>query len=1054
MPLQTNPFEVRNFTGGLTDHQNTDVPNTYLAMDNLLFNADGEIFTRYGSAVYNSARLPSGNQRVSKVINYNNDETLIILSGTRAFYDNTGAWAEILSPSGSAAIPGASAASNFQVAEWKRQTFIASDSQIQPVKIIKDDNLGWRSITAGLPKMTGLVAYNAGSILTQACALANALRTSFDNHYKNIGGSFHPTVQVGGNLSALDAAAAASDLPTLLLLTNALITAFVDHYNDAWFKNIAHRKADAQNVYINTSQSDETLVTTQSATDLETAVARLNDLRQRLDTHMAGVRVHNGRDGVNQVPAGNPFIENVVTGPYVALDKQYLYTAANNIKAKYLAHLAAGGTATTAHSTGADSANNFFSFSGGAAATTADSLSLLLLDLFNDYCGHHADSVKNAGWSYHVAKESADHSLNGDIYTGAFPPFRDYYYSFPPANWSGAVLALNTFANIFNAHVDDWTTHYTTDPNAGGATPANSHDVNEVPNTQPIALANYNYAIVYSYTYTINGVTFQMRSEPYLFSAQGIISIDLEPATIANISPLSAALNPGTNYDFANITIEIYRTLNNGTTYFLTGTLANTGSAGLSYTDSTKDADLVNRATLYTSGGVNSNSLPPRAKFFTISNNFGYYGNFPGNSNRIVQSQPSIIDGVWGANYVDLPYDVAGLAHFRGIPIAWTSNQTYRLEGQFDSLGNGQLSAVPIATNIGLSGSYSPVVYDNGVVFAAQDGFYLTDGYKVQKINTYWRDTYLNLIRTPAIASNIHGVYERNQRRLWWATNTNSADNDSCYVLDANFPVTANAIFTSMNAKAQSVNFAPSSIGYFKGQVIRGDSRGYVFKHDPTYRSDPKVNTGAAPSTWTTAWVTYSYQSPYFDFGTLISRKWNPRVNVKCRNNGNLSLQVNLFTDNATSEISSLSPLYYRGGTDVIEQRGHVPAGYLRCRNRSVQFTNAFVVIQNSDTKGLATLDRVAKTLTLGANWTGDLVDQVVTFPGDGYTAGFTVTAQAGAVLTLSDPGGTLPASGATKWEVRGYPKDELFQLVSYALQVAALGKNQPVMGLSNGANS
>lgn len=1042
MPLNTNPFEVRNFSGGLTDHQNTGAPNTYLAMDNLLLNGDGEVFTRYGSVVYNAAQLPSGNQRVAKFINYSDDTALLAFSGTRAFYDNAGTWAEILSPAGGVALPGASASSNFQASEWKRQIFVTSDSQIQPIKIIKDDTLGWRSITAGLPKMASPANYVVATALANAITQANAIRTALLGHVGDA--TAH---KVADTISQGLVGAACTDLPSLLALTSQLILGYQNHFNDYQGAGKYHLPESRFTI---TTVADQTLAITVPPKILDSAVVILNDLATKLTAHHGKMDIHTGISAVGEVTTAFGF--GVTSGPYADLDRALFYSQANNLRASLLTHY----NDSAASPAGAHKASDTSDYNdlnlNFPVCNDPYSLRTLIYGIARGYALHEGDAATVTP-TYHVHKEVKSHALSYPTSTGSVYDY-DYYFGLPAGNWGKAVTRLSEILTQVTSHMNEATqdntvAHYAGTTNYISNPGSNFWSKLADGSLSNLILANYNYAFTYTYTYTINGVTFLMESEPLFVNASNVLSTKFEGLLIQGIVPLTN--DATTNYDLANIKINIYRTTDTGTTYFLVDTVAN---ATTSYTDYTLDTQLASRPALYTTGGVNSNSLPPKAKFVTISNNTGYFANFPGNSNRIAQSQPSIIDGVWGLSFVDLPYDVAGLANFRGVPLAWTTNQTYRLEGQFDSLGNGQIVAVPIATNIGLSGSFSPIVYDNGVVFAAQDGFYLTDGYQVQKINTYWRDTYLNLVRTNGIANQMHGVYERNQRRLWWATNTNSADNDSCYVLDANFPITGNALFSSMNAKAQSANFAPSSLGYFKGQIIRGDTRGYVFKHDPAYRSDPKVNTATAPNTWTTAWVTYSYQSPYYDFGSLMFRKWNPRVNVKCRNNGNLSLQANLFTDNATAEKSALSPLYYRGGSDVIEQRGHVPAGYLRCRNRSLQLTNAFVVMQNSDTFGTATLDRVAKTLTLGANWTGDLVDQVVTFPGDGYTAQFTVASQAGAVLTLSDPGGTLPASGVTKWEVKGYPKDELFQLISYNLHVALLGKNQPVMGASNGANA
>jgi hypothetical protein len=1047
MPLVTQPFEVRDFSGGLTDEHNTIIPNQYTKMDNLLFTPEGLPFSRYGSVVYNNAQLPSGNQRVSALINYANDDTLLAISNTRLYRDNAGAWTEVVGAGGNAALAGSSTASHYQYSEYKRQGLLSSDAQIQPVKVFRDDNRGWMAVTAGLPKMAAVTNYVPATALASAITLANAIRTALLAHFAS---TF--THKVADTVSAaILSSGACVDLPTLVTLTNQMIRAYQNHFNDYQGASLYHT-AEVGTTW--TTVSDQTLASSLSSLALEDSVVLLNDLKTKYNAHWGKLDIHKANTDANNV--SSPFLYGVTSGPWVDLDRNVFYTTANNLKTALLNHIqdfsTVGGQSSKAHK--AVDSNNFNDVTAAANATTPETLAHLLLVLRGDYGNHELDAAL-ATPVFHPHTEAASHKLNPFV-TGFWviaSGNEDEFYGWAGGNWPKAATLLNELQTKFLAHILDaatgagettnahiaGTTNYTTN-SAGG------FYVSYAVQNGPITLANYNYAIVYAYTYVINGLTFQTRSEPFYFSAANVISTDYEAALVQGL--VSLANTGSTNYDTANITVEIYRTINNGTTYYLSGTVAN---GATTYTDGVRDADLISRQRLYTNSGVNPTTQPPAAKFCHIVNGAALYGNFPGSAQRIVQSTPGAIDGAFGSNNVDLPFDVQGISSFRGIPVAWTSNQTFRLEGQFDLNGNGSITAIPIASNIGLSSSFSPVVFDEGIVFAAQDGFYLTDGYRVQKISKNWRTTYLNLLRTSTTQSSILGVFERNQKRLWWVANQNSADNDSFFVLDVNFPVTQNSRFSTAS---NGVDFAPTAVGYFKGQIIRGDSRGYVFKHDPTYTNDPKVNTGASPTTWTTRWIPYTHQSPFYDFGTLMMRKWNPRVNVKAKNLGNLSLQVSLFTDDNAGASSNLTPLRYRGGSDIIEQRGHTPAGYLRCRNRSLQLTNAKVVIIGSDSFGLATLNQAAKTLTLGSAWPYDLVDQVVTFVNDNYTAEWAVSAQSGTVLTLLDPGGTLPASGALKWEVRGYPKDEKFQLISYALHVATLGKNQPVIGASTGANA
>ena len=1075
MSLQTSPFEVRDFSGGLNDDHNTTIKGCYLTMDNLLLSPEGHPTTRYGSVIYNpgsTAQLPSGNQRVAALINYNTDDTLLAISGNRLFYDNAGTWTEILGPTGNSAIGGATNASHFQYAEWKRIGFLTSDSQIAPVKIYRDDNRGWQAVTAGLPTPVPAVPYNPATALASAITLANAIRTSMINHYA---GPAHTSVDT---VSGTGIAAAATTLPTLITLTNTLITAWGLHYKDAWVNGLYHRKdtsgASTSPPFGFSTQFDETLLTTAPVTDIVSATAMLNDIKLKMNTHVfhASTHLYTGTSGEFTTAS---YVYDIVNDAYVSLDKNLFYTYAEKFRSKMNAHFASGGTPTTAHSTAADTSDQIAT-SGGShptpTATDPESFALLLVALRASYCQHDDDDEGTSPpLAYHVAAAATSHELDQNTYAwhgaAVASGLTDVFFGVPAGNWTKAATALTSLQTAYNQHVNDWSIHYTTNPNAGSPSTANSID----PNLQPggildgsgLTFGTYAYAIVYKTSYVVNGLQFDVRSDPYETPATGytIIAIDIEPALLQNIPPLVNTAT--TNYDTANVTIEIYRTLNNGNTFYLVGSIPNTGSTPLSFLDTVTDTQLLYQSKsnpadgdvgqlLYTTGGVNPDTAPPNAMFVTIANSAAYYANYPGgNSNSIVQSTPGTPDGVWGGNFVNLPKDVLGISQFRDIVVAWTATTTYRIEGQFDESGNGGLTAIAIANNVGLAAGFSPIAFDQGILFWSQDGIYLTDAYQVVKINTLWRSSYLNLIRSASTQSTILGTFDRNQKRVWWATNANSSDNDTCRILDVNFPLGSNAIFSTAS---NGTNFAPTALAYFKGQLIRGDSRGYVFRHDAAYTSDPKINTAVSPSQWTTRWIPYTYQSPFYDFGTLMYRKWNPRVNVKAKNLGNLSLQINLFTDDNTTESSAMSALFSRSANGIIEQRGHVPAGYLRCRNRSVQMVNAFVAITNSDTLGNATLNTSALTLTLDAgNWPYDLVDQYVTLANDGYVTQYLITAQSTNVLTITDPGSHLPVSGDYQFEIMGIPKTEQFQLISYALHVAQLGKNQPVIGATNGSN-
>jgi hypothetical protein len=442
--------------------------------------------------------------------------------------------------------------------------------------------------------------------------------------------------------------------------------------------------------------------------------------------------------------------------------------------------------------------------------------------------------------------------------------------------------------------------------------------------------------------------------------------------------------------------------------------------------------------------------------------NVTLYANTPDNPSRIYQAKPSVIDGVSGFTYLDLPSECMGVSSHLGVKLAWTADRTYRVEGSFDATGNGSMSYIPISSDTGLKASFSPVQTDYGVVFFGGDGIYKTDGYTVTRISSKWRTTYATFVSTSAKCGVIQGTYDIKTKRVWWTINANSSDCDSILVLDLNFALNDNAVFSIFNGASSASlgnTFRPSALVSFSDVMIQGDTKGIVMKYDESYTYDMRVNEGAAYSTWGKMWIPYSYISSEMDFGTIKTRKWIPQMNFKAMNKGtNLSLQFVSVNDDGRVT-SDLRPVRYRGSGKTIEEKRKFPAGSLRCGTKRIQFKNAKVVITNSDTLGQATLNTTANTLTLlSGTWpgsgAGDYAEQYISFDNDSYVTEWAIASTSSGVMTISDTGNTLPANGTYKWMIRGYPKDEKLELVSYSLDVALLGPSQQSAKGDSGDNA
>lgn len=152
MSLPTQPLEVENFTGGITDYFIDGRTDQAEAMDNLFLNPNGKPFTRWGSNIFIPEQIPLGAFRISK-INFLQD-TMLTFAQRRLYFDNgANAYSELLGPSGGVPFDVGDANSIITTAEWQDHLFVTNDAYSSPQKIYKDDNGDLQLRNAGLPAM-------------------------------------------------------------------------------------------------------------------------------------------------------------------------------------------------------------------------------------------------------------------------------------------------------------------------------------------------------------------------------------------------------------------------------------------------------------------------------------------------------------------------------------------------------------------------------------------------------------------------------------------------------------------------------------------------------------------------------------------------------------------------------------------------------------------------------------------------------------------------------------------------------------------------------------
>ena len=1065
---------VNQFTGGFSDDPTKASENQYEVCNNFFLTGEGLLITRDGSEIVNATVVRPSVDRTVALLNYDFDAGLLAVSGTH-IYQNTGtAWTDILGPTSNPALPEALGRYRVNYSEWRKHIFLTDEAMSHPVKIYKDENGAYQVRTAGLPEVPEDPNYDPDYLLGLAIALANAARTSLLAHYANT--SAHPTADTAS--AAIITSSAASDLATLKTLVGQLLKSYDVHSRKTKNGDLFHYAEVPSDIYLRVREQDYLVDSTETPETVLEAVTALNDLKIKSEQHWYQNDRHQSRSAeVASTLYSADLLLDYADGPLITVSKNSIYNYANTIKAKLNAHYASVDTSATynffTHNVAADTTNPITS----ANASTPQTLRTLLSEMFVSYNRHHddADDEQFTTKDWHIASTNSDWYTHAShwvyVTSGVDPDLQpDAFDGFGAGNWELAITRLNLLKNKYNGHLFDGISPVAANKPHGTAS-SGVKQTFSVPGDD-LTLASYTYAFCWKHTYQVGSVEYIDRGNFLRVQASNVIEIDFEPQAITNLPVL--ANGSLLNYDTTNLKLEIYRTTDGGNVFYKVGEVAN---GTTTFSDYVTDADLTSMEQAYITGGVVENDPPPKCKFFHIVGNIGYYGNIiegtESLTNRVRASVPDDIDSCPEDFFTDLPYPCQGLSSAKGVPIAWTDRSFYRIEGSFDETGQGAMVYSSISDNIGVRCPYSFVQIDNAVLFWGTDGVYMTDGYQYQKLTSASDSLYQSWTATAVQQKAVVGTYDRRNRRVWWAVQDEDGnDCNICVVLDLTVPVTANSAFQTIS---NGSSFAPTALGYFEDKVVRGDTRGFVFKHHPDYLTDPLITNN--PTGTYTAQVRKAilptYSGPAFIFNNEHARKWLTKILVKGENIGNASIQVSSINDLGKVH-GDCTVIRYRknivwgdesivwGDEDtiwdlrgMIDEKRHFPNGSLRTTYTQIKLTGGYMEITTSADSDSATLVQSTATLTLddASDWDLDILDFYISF-GPDYGEEFRVLSQAGSAITLEDINGTLPVNGSYDWKLSGFPKNERWKLLSYLVPYSYLGETQSDAGGESGSQS
>lgn len=551
--------------------------------------------------------------------------------------------------------------------------------------------------------------------------------------------------------------------------------------------------------------------------------------------------------------------------------------------------------------------------------------------------------------------------------------------------------------------------------------------------------------------------------------------------SISNLPVLTNTLN--TNYDTSNIKLEIYRTINNGTVYYLEDEVAN---GTTTYTDRYVSSDgsdpLDTKETIYTTGGEVESIQTLPCRYLHILNGFTFTGYITDEGqvfkNRVIQSKPNVPDGGPPDFYTDLEDEIIGISSTKNNVIVFCKQSIYRLSGGYTLTGSGLLTQEKITDKLGCVSTNSIVQTEAGLFFAGTDGFYYTDGYQVIKISIDLDATYKSLTQSDTQAKRIYGAYDRTNRRIWWTVqrSTTATDCDMCYIFHLNYGIKPSGAFTTAS---NGNHFRPSALHFdnITSNMIRGDMRGLVFRHSKEYLSDPKIPSTLSDissvsfADWQKVYIPWNYTTCSSIYGSTFKGQFATKVHVMGENSGNSNIQINTYVENKLNELDKrpLAPIKYEenirwgdarqnwGDDDDIWQYGgsldfwrRFSSGTLRSSLRALEFTPARVGIYRYDDfpeLSYVTVDSTAKTAVIQTPsgytdiiWPLDVVDMYIAFDDDDYDTEFLITAVSSATITFSDASNLSANQSSGKWVIRGYQKEAAFTLNSYTVHFAQIG--------------
>lgn len=869
---------------------------------------------------------------------------------------------------------------------------------------------------------------------------------------------FHASAQTA--ISTADA----SDLETLITLTNALVEA----YNAHVFNMVGsgtHATAGHTGTFYATRRNNYSF---------SDCAETLNQLKLLFNAHLlsvpisplvydAFIRIHSGVLSSDFVTADfvfNPSDLSPDTGG-VNLERGY-YAPQSDLYAYNIALI----IAYNAHVSNTTKHNNVKEDYGMRIKNTSytgfyESVYLVTVyQLLVGMYGHRSDGTSHIGGSEAVGTQPSTENLqiledmdaytiNGNLTDSAG---QQVYFDM-----------MTDIAKKLAIHIVSATRH-------NSATTPTDLGLNTPPLIYVYTLFTFLYAFTYFYRYLIkNSIEFDEESAPAQISLMGsnadagsfndttgVFAIstpnpfEFRPNVIfTNLPGLSSVV--GENVDAANARTRIYRSVKNGTALFQAQDIpANSTSA---IDTGVTDEELVGYQPLYTTGGVVANDPAPRAKAFTIVNNKGYYGGIIETTSygdtflpkRLRQSNDSAPGECPEDFFVDLEEDIQTIGRAGDYPVVACSKGCYRIEGEFDELGRGGMIAKLFADRVGGVSINGGVTINDVFYFAGIDGIYASNAFDAKLITPHLKTTYSKYV-TGTRKHYIQADFDKTNNRIFWtvrkATGGTESDLETCLVLDLRNGTVDEACLTEFNG----TSFSSTAIAFISNQFVRGDKQGFAFKHVETDYSDPGISRSGSGSISGTEAVIPLWRSMAEGFDQSTERKWEVWAYYTFKRlTTNLSVQFRSIIDQTETKIKNMKHLLHRStsyssgyaGSDMVSAKRTIPAGHMRSYYRQLEVALGKGATSSS-TSNFAAVTGTSVVLASGT-FAADANGKYMAFSGDFYNEEYLIVSGQGTnILVLATAPGDSTSQG---WAIREYPKDERMRIDAVSMDTLDAGR-------------